>query len=91
MRSPPNFPFHHENCPPTPFSSFAVNQLVNTSDYTALSSSLNNAVSILEHHRRSDPGFIAALDTLKQARAMIEKSIKEPQTAPARVELEVAA
>ena len=64
---------------------------MNASDYTTLSSCLNNAVSILEHHRRPDPGFIAALDTLKQARAMIEKSINEPQTAPAGVELEVAA
>lgn len=48
---------------------------MNDHDYNALLSSLNHAVEILHRNRRPDPGFVAAFDTLKQARAMLEKNL----------------
>ena len=46
---------------------------MNEHDYHSLIASLNEAVDILHRNRRPDPEFIAAYDTLKQSRAMIEK------------------
>ena len=77
--------------PVTLFPNAAVDTRVNTSDYTSVFSALDDAVGLLEHHRRSDPDFIAALDTLKQARAMLAKALSQSESAPAAVELEVAA
>ena len=48
---------------------------MNDHDYNSLLSSLNQAVEILNRNRTPDPRFIAAYDTLKQARAMIEKTV----------------
>jgi hypothetical protein len=44
---------------------------VNESDYNSLLSSLNDAVEILYRNRTPDPGFVAAYDALKVARAKI--------------------
>jgi hypothetical protein len=44
---------------------------VNEIDYKSLLSSLNLAVDILDRNRTPEPAFVAAYDTLKQARAMI--------------------
>jgi hypothetical protein len=41
-------------------------------DYDALISSLNEAVEMLNQHRSPEPDFLAALDTLKQARARVD-------------------
>ena len=54
---------------------------MNDYDYNSLLSSLNHAVEILYRNRTPDPRFIAAFDTLKQARAMIEKSVGEQRSA----------
>lgn len=90
-----------ENEPPAPRSGCFTSQTfraskgpfgaVNTSDYNALLSSLNNAVAILDRHRTPEPDFIAAYDTLKQSRAMIMKIVTQLQPAPSVVELAAAA
>jgi hypothetical protein len=46
-----------------------------SSEYNSLFSSLNDAVEILARHRTSDPEYVVALDTLKQARARIACTI----------------
>lgn len=46
---------------------------MHSSDFDSLFASLNEAVAILNRHRTSDPEFVAALDTLKQARAKISR------------------
>lgn len=63
---------------------------MNEHDYNSLLSSLNHAVDILYRNRTPDPRFVAAFDTLKQARAMIEKTVTT-QTATARFDVELAA
>lgn len=50
---------------------------VNNHDYNTLFASLNLAVDILYRNRTPDPAFIAAYDTLKQSRAMIEKVVHQ--------------
>lgn len=47
-------------------------------DYHALFSSLNDAIEILNEHRSPDPDFVAALDSLKQARARIARVMSQP-------------
>jgi hypothetical protein len=54
---------------------------MNKHDYDSLFSSLNNAVEILNRNRTPDPRFIAAYDTLKQARAMIDKAVGDTRPA----------
>jgi hypothetical protein len=51
---------------------------MNSSEYDSLFSSLNEAVEILARHRTSDPEFVIAMDTLKQARARIARSVASP-------------
>jgi hypothetical protein len=64
---------------------------VNDHDYNSLFASLNLAVDILHRNRTPDPAFVAAYDTLKQSRAMIEKVLHQP-VAIGRVEtVELAA
>jgi hypothetical protein len=64
---------------------------VNENELSTLFSALNEAVDVLDHHRRPDPEFIAAFDTLKQARAMIEKVYSQPAAAAAKTEPALAA
>lgn len=64
---------------------------MNTADYHSLLSSLNDAVEILHRNRTPDPRFIAAFDTLKQARAMIEASVGQGRTMPAPFPYELVA
>jgi hypothetical protein len=47
------------------------NGRVNTSDYNALLSSLNDAVEIFYRNRTPEPDFVAAFDALKVARAKV--------------------
>jgi hypothetical protein len=49
---------------------------VNDHDYHTLSSALNEAIDILNRNRTPDPAFVAACDTLKQSRAMIESAVR---------------
>ena len=49
---------------------------MNDHDYNTLFSALNQAVDILYRNRTPDPEFVAAYDTLKQSRAMIESAVK---------------
>ena len=44
---------------------------VKTQDYSSLFASLDSAIEIVERNRTPAPGFVAAFDTLKQARAML--------------------
>lgn len=53
-------------------------------DHTALFQALNEATDILQRNRTPDPEFIAAFDTLKQARAMLEKTLSQQQNAECR-------
>jgi hypothetical protein len=53
---------------------------VNDHDYNSLFAALNEAAEILHRNRTPDPAFIAAFDTLKQSRAMLEKTIRPPAT-----------
>jgi hypothetical protein len=48
---------------------------VNSHDYNSLFAALNQAVEILYRNRTPDPAFVAAYDTLKQSRAMIEQAV----------------
>jgi hypothetical protein len=49
---------------------------VNDQDYNSLFAALNEAAEILHRNRTPDPEFVAAYDTLKQARAMLETVIR---------------
>jgi len=51
---------------------------VNDHDYNSLFAALNEAAEILHRNRTPAPAFIAAFDTLKQSRAMLEKAIPPP-------------
>lgn len=64
---------------------------MNEHDFNQLFASLNQAVDILHRNRTPDPRFIAAYDTLKQARAMLEKTIAQPGGAAVPFGLELAA
>ena len=60
----------------TRFSEVTVHARVNHHDYNCLFSALNQAVEILYRNRTSDPDFVAAYDTLKQSRAMLQNAVK---------------
>lgn len=64
---------------------------MNHHDYSSLVASLNHAVDLLNRHRTPDPRFIAAYDTLKQARAMIEKTVGANAPVSTPLEFELAA
>jgi hypothetical protein len=64
---------------------------VNDHDYTALCSALNSAVDILYRNRTPDPEFVAAFDTLKQSRAMIDSVVKRSGDLQAVPSVELAA
>ena len=51
---------------------------MNDHDYNSLFAALNEAAEILHRNRTPDPAFVAAFDTLKQSRAMLEKVIPPP-------------
>jgi len=51
---------------------------VNDHDQHSLFAALNEAAEILHRNRTPDPAFVAAFDTLKQARAMLETAIRPP-------------
>ena len=53
---------------------------VNDHDHHSLFAALNEAAEILHRNRTPDPAFVAAFDTLKQARAMLEHAIRPPAT-----------
>lgn len=70
--------------PPTNLSvATAVTARVNDHDYHSLFAALNTAAEILHRNRTPDPVFVAAFDTLKQSRAMLEKAIAGPAAAAA--------
>ena len=48
---------------------------MNDHDYNSLFAALNEAADILHRNRTPDPTFVAAFDTLKQSRAMLEKAV----------------
>ena len=48
---------------------------MNDHDYHSLFAALNAAAEILHRNRTPDPAFVAAFDTLKQSRAMLEKAV----------------
>lgn len=56
---------------------------VNDHDYHSLFAALNEAAAILHRNRTPDPAFVAAYDTLKQSRAMLEK-VARPASSAAR-------
>ena len=56
---------------------------MNDHDYNSLFAALNEAAEILHRNRTPDPAFVAAYDTLKQSRAMLEKAIPRPAIASA--------
>jgi hypothetical protein len=64
---------------------------VNDHDYNSLFSALNQAVEILNRNRTPDPAFIAAYDTLKQSRAMIEQVVTPPAVGESSGNVEQAA
>jgi hypothetical protein len=64
---------------------------VNDHDYNSLLSCLNQAVEILYRNRTPDPEFVAAYDTLKQSRAMIDKVVRRPMAMTAAESVELAA
>jgi hypothetical protein len=68
-----------------------VNARVNDHDYNTLFSALNQAVDILYRNRTPDPEFVAAYDTLKQSRAMIESAVKRSGNLQAGPAVELAA
>lgn len=66
---------------------------MNDHDYNSLFAALNEAVEILHRNRRPDPAFVAAYDTLKQSRAMLEQAVpcaSAPQANGASTELVAA-
>ena len=69
----------------------AASPSMNDHDYNSLLSSLNDAVEILHRNRTPDPRFIAAFDTLKQARAMIEATVSQGRRLPAPFPYELVA
>lgn len=64
---------------------------MNEHDYNSLLSSLNDAIDILHRNRTPDPRFVAAFDTLKQARAMIEATVRPEHPVPASFAYELVA
>ena len=46
---------------------------VNTNDHQSLFASLGHALEILDRNRTPEPEFIAAYDTLKQSRALLQR------------------
>ena len=58
-----------------PRAQTGVHPPVNEHDYNSLFAALNEAVEILYRNRTPDADFIAAYDTLKQSRAMIEQAL----------------
>jgi hypothetical protein len=72
-------------------SSTPVKSTVNDHDYNSLFSALNQAVEILNRNRTPDPAFIAAYDTLKQSRAMIEQAVIRPAVGESSGKVERAA
>ena len=64
---------------------------VNSHDYNSLFAALNQAVEILYRNRSPDPAFVAAYDTLKQSRAMIEQAVKCPVSEAPAAAVELAA
>jgi hypothetical protein len=64
---------------------------VNPHDYNSLFAALNQAVEILYRNRTPDPAFIAAYDTLKQSRAMLEQLVTCPDPAVTAADVELAA
>lgn len=64
---------------------------MNVNDYDSLLASLNKAVEILDANRTADPAFIAAYDTLKQARAMVVKALETSRESDLRGERPAAA
>ena len=60
-------------------------------DYQNLISALNQAVDILDRNRTPDPRFIAAYDTLKVARAKIERTVASAPADTVPFSLELAA
>ena len=67
------------------------NRAVNDTDYQSLFSALNDATEILHRNRTPDPAYIAAFDTLKQSRAMLEKAIVRASANAAPVAADLAA
>lgn len=61
--------------PTVPGRQVAVCFRVNTHDYHSLFTSLSQAIEILDRNRTPDPDFIAAYDTLKQSRAMLQRAL----------------
>jgi hypothetical protein len=57
-------------------------QPVKTQDHTTLFASLDEAIDTLQRNRTPDPAFIAAFDTLKQARAMLARALTTPRPLP---------
>src|SRR5688500_4743246 len=68
-----------------------VHARVKTQDYSSLFSSLEQAIEILQRNRTPAPGYIAAYDTLKQARAMIASVVNRPANEQLVVDEERAA
>jgi hypothetical protein len=64
---------------------------VNDHDYNSLFAALNEAVDILHRNRTPDAAFVAAYDTLKQSRAMIEKAVQPPAGGLSSLRVELAA
>lgn len=64
---------------------------MNPHDYHSLISSLNQAIEILDRNRTPDPRFVAAYDTLKVARARIERTVAPAASAPVPFPVELAA
>jgi hypothetical protein len=64
---------------------------VNLHDYNSLFAALNQAVEIMYRNRTPDPAFVAAYDTLKQSRAMLEQVVTCPVPAGAVGTVELAA
>jgi hypothetical protein len=62
-----------------------------TAPIESLFSSLDRAVEILAEHRRPDAEYIAAFDTLKQARALIAQAFAAQPAAAAVDETELLA
>jgi hypothetical protein len=63
---------------------------VNDQDYNSLFAALNEATEILHRNRTPDPAFVAAYDTLKQSRAMLEQIVR-PASNPAPATSDLAA
>lgn len=64
---------------------------MNDHDYNTLFSALNQAVDILYRNRTPEPEFVAAYDTLKQSRAMLEHAVKPAVSSSAVSAVDLAA